>query len=207
MSCSDIQTYKKLDVLGYYKILNLSPNATASEIRKSYYTLALVYHPDKNKSPEAEAMFKAIVQAYNVLHDPDHRAEYDSLTYSYDKQFPETDLSSFFAGTILGNIFIYGASVGIIVCPLWGWILAPTLLVLIVAPILETRKCSKMAMLCCGIAIAPLTVAEIGFRISYSVLTGVAGLIQNRFAGVLPNSKPLRQLEDIEDGWVNMGEE
>jgi hypothetical protein len=51
---------------------------------------------------------------------------YDNLTCSYDQftdDLGDTHLPSFFLGTLLGNVFIYGASVGIIVCPLWGWIL------------------------------------------------------------------------------------
>jgi hypothetical protein len=56
MACSDIQPYQKRDALGYYKLLNLTPDATAAEIRKSFYAFAKVYHPDKNTSPEAEVV-------------------------------------------------------------------------------------------------------------------------------------------------------
>jgi hypothetical protein len=56
MACSEVQPYQKHDVLGYYKLLGLSPNATQAEIRKAYYGLALLYHPDKNSSQEAEVM-------------------------------------------------------------------------------------------------------------------------------------------------------
>lgn len=56
MACTDVQPYRKHDLLGYYKLLELTPNATASEIRRAYYTLALRYHPDKNTSDEAEVM-------------------------------------------------------------------------------------------------------------------------------------------------------
>jgi len=196
----DVQSYQKHDVLGYYKLLNLSPNATPSEIRKAYYTLALLYHPDKNSSPEAEVMFKAIVQAYEVLRDAERRMQYDSLTYSYENQSGcETDMPSFFLGTLLGNVFIYGASAGIIVCPLWGWILAPTLLFAVVAPTLHAKRYMKISALCCGIAFAPITAAEIGLRISYGVLSGMATLI----AGSLYAT---RQIEDIDDGWVDIGD-
>jgi hypothetical protein len=198
----DVQPYRKQDLLGYYKILDLSPNATAAEIRRAYYTLALRYHPDKNTSAEAEVMFKGIVQAYSVLSDPDNRREYDSMTYSFANKPDnfEMDMPSFIFGSLLGNIFIYGASVGIIVCPLWGWILAPTLL-LVLAPVLHAKKMERLSALCCGIVIAPVTALELGITISVSVLTSVAGLI----AGTL--HKPRRQIEDIEDGWVNVGEE
>jgi hypothetical protein len=205
MACSDIQTYRKRDVLGYYQLLNLSPDATASEIRRAFYVLAKLYHPDKNNSPEAEVIFKSILQAYEVLGDPEKRNQYDCLTNSYSQCFPDdfydTHLPSFFLGTLLGNIFIYGASVGIIVCPLWGWILAPTLLFVVVAPTLLAKKCIKLSALCCGIAVAPVAAAEVGIKLSYSVITGLTGLI----AG-LSYSRPSHQLEDIEDGWVNIGE-
>ena len=56
MACSDIQTYHKRDILGYYKLLNLSPDATPSEIRRAFYAMAKVYHPDKNTTPEADAV-------------------------------------------------------------------------------------------------------------------------------------------------------
>jgi len=202
MACTDIQLYRKHDILGYYKLLDLTPNATAGEIRKAYYALALKYHPDKNTSEEAEVMFKAIVQAYAVLSDPERRKEYDSLTYSHGNKIDNFDihLPAFMFGTLLGNIFIYGASVGIIVCPLWGWILAPTLLV-ILAPVLHAKKMEKLSSMCCGIVIAPITALELGINISVGVLTNVAGMIGTFY------SKPNRQIEDIEDGWVNVGEE
>jgi hypothetical protein len=203
MACSDIQPYQKRDVLGYYKLLGLSPDATAAEIRRSFYVFAKVYHPDKNPSPEAEVVFKGVLQAYEVLGDPEKREQYDNLTSSCDQYFKddlnETHLPSFFLGTLLGNVFIYGASVGIIVCPLWGWILAPTLLCVVVAPTLFAKKCVKLAALCYGVAIAPIVTAEIGLKISCSVLSGVAGMIAKSL-----HSKENHKLEDIEEGWVNM---
>ncbi len=52
----EVQSYQKQDILGYYKVLNVSPYASFSEIRRAYYAQALLYHPDKNKSKEAEIM-------------------------------------------------------------------------------------------------------------------------------------------------------
>lgn len=63
----------------YYKILGLSKNATEEDIKKSYKKLALKYHPDKNKSPEAEEKFKEIAEAYEVLSDKKKRDVYDQF--------------------------------------------------------------------------------------------------------------------------------
>ncbi len=61
----------------YYEILGVSRTATQEEIKKAYRRLARLYHPDVNKSPEAEARFKEINEAYEVLSDPEKRAIYD----------------------------------------------------------------------------------------------------------------------------------
>ena len=62
----------------YYKILDLKPGATSSEIKKSYRKLALKYHPDRNPSNvEAEEQFKWVSEAYQILNDPKKRSQYD----------------------------------------------------------------------------------------------------------------------------------
>ncbi|KAJ1497966.1 hypothetical protein HMI55_006035 [Coelomomyces lativittatus] len=64
----------------YYDLLNVSPNATQEEIRKSYYALAIRYHPDKcPDDPNAEALFKKISEAYQILSDPKLRKNYDEF--------------------------------------------------------------------------------------------------------------------------------
>ncbi len=63
----------------YYKTLGVSKNATASEIKSAYRKLAVQYHPDKNKSKEAEEKFKEINQAYEVLGNPQKRQQYDQF--------------------------------------------------------------------------------------------------------------------------------
>jgi len=60
-----------------YKTLEVSENATQAEIKKSYRTLAKKYHPDINKSSEAEEKFKEINAAYEVLGDEQKKAQYD----------------------------------------------------------------------------------------------------------------------------------
>nr|QNJ44840.1 HSP40-4 [Agasicles hygrophila] len=62
----------------YYQILGIRKNATDDEIKKAYRKLALLYHPDKNKTPEAEEKFKAVAEAYEVLSDKKKRDIYDA---------------------------------------------------------------------------------------------------------------------------------
>jgi molecular chaperone DnaJ len=62
----------------YYKILGVSKNASADEIKQSYRKLARKYHPDANKGdPSAEERFKEISEAHTVLSDDKRRKEYD----------------------------------------------------------------------------------------------------------------------------------
>ncbi|MGE3539384.1 MAG: DnaJ C-terminal domain-containing protein [Candidatus Tectimicrobiota bacterium] len=61
----------------YYTVLGVAKNASQDDIQREYRKLARTYHPDVNKTAEAEEKFKDIGEAYEVLKDPDKRAKYD----------------------------------------------------------------------------------------------------------------------------------
>ena len=62
----------------YYKFLDVPPTASQAEIRSAYRRMAFKYHPDRNKDPWAETIFKQINEAYQVLGNPNTRAAYDA---------------------------------------------------------------------------------------------------------------------------------
>lgn len=63
----------------YYTILGVSKTATDAEIKSAYRKLALQYHPDRNKTKEAEIKFKEVTKAYEVLSDSQKRQTYDQF--------------------------------------------------------------------------------------------------------------------------------
>jgi curved DNA-binding protein len=72
-----------MDYKDYYKILGVDRTAGEDEIKRAYRKLALELHPDKNPDKAAEARFKEINEAYEVLGDPTKRGKYDQLGASY----------------------------------------------------------------------------------------------------------------------------
>ena len=67
----------------YYDTLGVSRGAPAEEIKRAYRKLARKYHPDVSKEKNAEAKFKDLQEAYEVLKDPEKRASYDQLGRDY----------------------------------------------------------------------------------------------------------------------------
>lgn len=73
----------------YYAVLGLPPGASKDEVRRKYRKLVLLWHPDKNPSPEAHAKFIAITEAYDILMGertaPRTKTNYAKSTYAYAK--------------------------------------------------------------------------------------------------------------------------
>jgi molecular chaperone DnaJ len=94
----------------YYEVLGVAKGATKVQIKDAYRKLALQFHPDRNKSPEAESRFKEISEAYAVLSDEEKRRQYDSFgregvyqRYSQEDIFRGVDFGEFFRGTGFGG--------------------------------------------------------------------------------------------------------
>ena len=67
----------------YYEVLGVDKNASEDEIKKAYRRIAIKYHPDRNPGDKkAEEMFKEAAEAYNVLHDPQKRQQYDQFGFN-----------------------------------------------------------------------------------------------------------------------------
>ena len=76
----------------YYKVLGVSKNASQDEIKKAFRQLARKYHPDVNKDAGAEDKFKEINEAFQVLGNPEKKAQYDQFGTS---AFSQEDLRGF----------------------------------------------------------------------------------------------------------------
>ena len=94
----------------YYEVLGVQKGATKEQIKDAYRKLALQFHPDRNKAPEAEARFKEISEAYAVLSDDEKRRQYDAFgregvyqRYSQEDIFRGVDFGEFFRGMGFGG--------------------------------------------------------------------------------------------------------
>src|SRR5213078_1812939 len=99
----------------YYKALGVDKKAGAEEIKKAYRKLARRYHPDRNPDDKAaEAHFKEVSQAYDVVGDPEKREQYDSGTGAFATGGPGGGFGGF------GNFDFDASSMGDILSNLFG---------------------------------------------------------------------------------------
>lgn len=99
------------DKRDYYQVLEIPRNASKDDIRSAYRRLARRYHPDVSKEADAEARFKEINEAYQVLNDDEKRSLYDRFGHQAVNQnggagFGGFDMSGF--GSIFEDFFGFG---------------------------------------------------------------------------------------------------
>lgn len=102
----------------YYEVLGVGRDASPQEIKKAYRRLAMEYHPDHNKEPEAEEKFKELSEAYGVLSDSEKRARYDRGGFSGLDGMSAEDI---FSGINFGDIFGGGGFGGSIFDEIFGF--------------------------------------------------------------------------------------
>ena len=99
----------------YYEILGVNKNSSIEEIKKKFRKLALEFHPDRNKAPDASEKFKEINEAYQVLVDPEKKKIYDQFGHSgLDGKFGGFQQGGFEDLGGFGDIFetFFGGSFG-----------------------------------------------------------------------------------------------
>lgn len=79
-----------------YQILGVDPSASTEDIKKAYRRLAMKYHPDRNSAVDAVDKFKEISTAYEILNDPNKRAQFDRTGSTEDDPFAHAHPFSFF---------------------------------------------------------------------------------------------------------------
>jgi molecular chaperone DnaJ len=83
----------------YYNTLGIAPNASEDEIKVSI-ALAMRFHPDRNQAPGADARFKSVTKAYEILSDPAKREEYNQSEPPHHHRRGAANLSAVSFGTV-----------------------------------------------------------------------------------------------------------
>ncbi|MDR2975036.1 MAG: molecular chaperone DnaJ [Propionibacteriaceae bacterium] len=99
----------------YYAVLGLKKDATDDQIKKAFRKLARQYHPDQNKSPEAEQKFKDVTEAHDVLSDSKTRQEYDQARSLYGSggfRFPGSGGGGARGGSVNFDDLFSGGNIG-----------------------------------------------------------------------------------------------
>src|SRR5260221_3084126 len=91
----------------FYEVLGVSRTCDDDDLKRAYRKLALKYHPDKNPDGEAEERFKEVNQAYQILSDPQRRAQYDRFGHAAFEQGGGPGGFDFAGGfdDIIGDLF------------------------------------------------------------------------------------------------------
>ena len=93
----------------YYDILGVPRDADKKTLKDAYHRLAMKWHPDRNKAPDAEDRFKEIAKAYAVLSDPKKRARYDASGEEGVAHFTSDDLfRDHHRVAVLGDSVVFG---------------------------------------------------------------------------------------------------
>ncbi|KAL3200132.1 hypothetical protein MRX96_013370 [Rhipicephalus microplus] len=109
----------------YYKVLGLRQGASENSVKKAYRLLALMYHPDKNKSPDAEIKFREIKEAYEALSTPKHCTT--ERSYGHFRPSDGSSSGLFRPGNLKGMDIYYVAKVDSALGALGGKVNVPTL--------------------------------------------------------------------------------
>lgn len=122
--------------VNYYKILEVTRHSNNTVIRQNYKNVSKKYHPDKNPSPDAEAMFNKVKKSYDVLMDESQRDIYNRFGEEhilFDPRHDELKLLSTVSGVYVGwgiLTYTYASSVSTRACRTWIAILGILMLVI-----------------------------------------------------------------------------
>ena len=89
-----------------YDVLGITPDATATDIKKAYRRLSMMYHPDRNKEEDTTAKFQELSEAYEILSDPIKKKDYDeTLDDPLEPEQEQTNTTGGFTQDAIGQLF------------------------------------------------------------------------------------------------------